>query len=159
MNRSTETPADPRTCPQRRSPRLPASAYVTRKTVHVNWSTHRKQRIFIRPPLAALTFGFMAAHPETLAVCIMPDHVHWLVDTERLTEAVKSAKSITTLLIQRYGRRGKVWQRSFHDRVLRSRDDRRQVARYLVANPVRSGLVREAGRYPWAVVWWNRFGD
>jgi len=106
-----------------------------------------------------MTFGFMAARPETLAVCVMPNHVHWLVDCERVTETVQDVKSITTRLIQNYGRRGKVWQRSFHDRVLRTRDDRRQVAEYLVANPVRAGLVREAGHYPWAVVWWNRFGD
>jgi len=158
MNRTSNDP-DPRTYPQRRNPRLPPSVYATHRTVHVTWTTHRRQRLLASPPLAALTLGVVAARPETLAACIMPDHVHWLLETNRLTDSVNRVKSVTTALFWRQGRDGKIWQRSFYDRVLRSGDDRRRVAEYVVANPVRAGLVSEVDAYPWTVVWWSRFGD
>jgi hypothetical protein len=50
----------------------------------------------------------------------------------------------------------KIWQRSFWDRVTRSSDGLEAVIDYILANPVRAGLVREAGEYPWSVVKWER---
>jgi REP element-mobilizing transposase RayT len=47
-----------------------------------------------------------------------------------------------------------VWAPAFHDRALRRDEDLRGVARYLVLNPVRAGLVRRVGDYPfWDAVW------
>jgi putative transposase len=47
-----------------------------------------------------------------------------------------------------------VWQRGFHDHALRKEEDIVSVARYIVANPVRDGLVRRIGDYPhWDAVW------
>ena len=42
---------------------------------------------------------------------------------------------------------GSPWQRSFHDRALRSEEDVRQVANYILMNPVRAGLVDEPSEY------------
>ena len=47
-----------------------------------------------------------------------------------------------------------VWQQGFHDRALRREDDLVKVARYVVANPLRAGLVRKYGDYPlWDAIW------
>ena len=41
-----------------------------------------------------------------------------------------------------------------HDRALRRDEDLLAVARYIVANPLRAGLVRRVGDYPlWDAVW------
>jgi REP element-mobilizing transposase RayT len=40
-----------------------------------------------------------------------------------------------------------VWQRGFHDRALRRDDDVVAAARYIVANPLRAGLVENVGEY------------
>jgi REP element-mobilizing transposase RayT len=57
-----------------------------------------------------------------------------------------SARQINSLL----GRSGApVWQRGFHDHALRGDEDVRAIARYIVANPLRAGLVRAIGDYPW----------
>jgi REP element-mobilizing transposase RayT len=51
-------------------------------------------------------------------------------------------------------RDAKVWQSGFHDHALRSEDDLRTVARYIVANPLRAGLVHDLRRYPlWNATW------
>jgi REP element-mobilizing transposase RayT len=47
-----------------------------------------------------------------------------------------------------------VWQRGFHDHALRRDEDIVRVARYIVANPLRAGLVSRIGDYPlWDSVW------
>lgn len=62
----------------------------------------------------------------------------------------RSAKQINTLS----GRQGKLWQDGFHDRALRREEDVLPAARYIVANPLRAGLVSRVGDYPlWDSVW------
>lgn len=47
-----------------------------------------------------------------------------------------------------------VWGRGFHDRALRREENLRAVARYIVANPLRAGLVGNVLDYPyWNCVW------
>jgi len=47
-----------------------------------------------------------------------------------------------------------VWQPGFHDHALRKEEDVRAVARYVVANPLRAGLVQRIGDYPhWNAIW------
>ncbi len=89
---------------------------------------------------------------ETLCFTIMPDHCHWLlrlIGTKTLSATLAAMKSITA---HRYG--GPLWQDGFHDRALRSEEDLVSVARYIVANPLRAGLVQRIGDYPhWDAVW------
>ena len=48
------------------------------------------------------------------------------------------------------GRTGtRLWQKGFHDRVLRDSDDTRAVVRYVLENPIRAGLVRQGNEYRW----------
>ena len=87
----------------------------------------------------------------SLCWVVMPDHFHWLFqlghcDLERLLRQVKSrsAKAIN----QRLQRSTRVWQSGYHDRALRREDDVRDFARYIVANPLRAGLVKQLANYP-----------
>ena len=36
----------------------------------------------------------------------------------------------------------------YYERVVRANDDAREIARYIVANPVRGGLVKNPAEYP-----------
>ncbi|MNW20243.1 hypothetical protein D3C71_2205540 [compost metagenome] len=52
------------------------------------------------------------------------------------------------------GRKVTLWQKGFHDRALRREEDLLKVARYVVANPLRAGLVEKLGDYPlWDAIW------
>lgn len=94
---------------------------------------------------------------RTLAYVVMPDHLHWLVEhrTGRLADIVRRIKSRRAIAIHRLsGETGQVWQRGYHDHALRREQDLRVAARYLVANPLRAGLVSKIGDYPlWDAVW------
>jgi REP element-mobilizing transposase RayT len=76
-------------------------------------------------------------------------------DKEGLQTVVQNLKSNTALAIKSLDVGiAQVWARAFHDRALRKDEDIRQVARYIVLNPVRAGLVRRIGDYPyWDAVW------
>ena len=91
-------------------------------------------------------------HSSTLAYVVMPDHLHWLFvlgESQSLSATVAAVKSISARNI---GER--VWQTGFHDYGVRREDDLKRLARYVVANPLRAGLVDEIGAYPhWDAVW------
>ena len=86
-----------------------------------------------------------------------PDHLHWLVELRDHPLAVllrrvkgRSARALNA----RLGRQGPVWQAGYHDRALRQEEDLQCIARYVVANPLRAGLVRRIGDYPlWDAIW------
>jgi len=89
---------------------------------------------------------------DTLAFVVMSNHVHWLVQLKEgtsLGEGVRRFKARVSII---FGAR--VWQRGFHDHALRSDEDVAGIARYVVANPVRAGLVQRVGDYAhWDAVW------
>ncbi len=93
-----------------------------------------------------------------LAWVLMPDHAHWLFELDSnttLSNVVNRLKSASARrLNRRLDRRGPVWAQAFHDRAVREEDDLKTMARYLVANPLRAGLVERLGEYPfWDAVW------
>ena len=88
----------------------------------------------------------------------MPDHAHWLLqlgDTEPLRRVVARLKTVSAERVNACSRRmGAVWSRAYHDRALRADEDMAAVARYIVANPLRAGLGRRVGEYPyWNAIW------
>jgi hypothetical protein len=62
---------------------------------------------------------------------------------------VRLFKSATAAQAARLGLQGRLWQRGFHDRCLTRTDETlADVARYIVKNPVRAGLVQRAEDWP-----------
>lgn len=88
----------------------------------------------------------------TLCFVVMPDHIHWLFDLSgkySLSQTVGMLKSQTARVIGH-----PIWQRGFHDHAVRKEDDTLQIARYLVANPLRAGITKSVRQYPyWYAVW------
>ncbi|HEX5126846.1 MAG TPA: hypothetical protein VFW00_08900 [Rhodocyclaceae bacterium] len=51
-------------------------------------------------------------------------------------------------------RRGPIWNHGFHDHALRAEEDVQTVTRYIIANPLRAGLVEQIGDYAyWNAIW------
>ena len=95
---------------------------------------------------------------ESLAWVVMPDHLHWLIELgdtpmKALRQRINSRSAIAiNKSSDLYN--GKLWQRGFHDRALRREEDMQAIARYIVANPLRAGLVKRIGDYPlWDAIW------
>jgi putative transposase len=99
-----------------------------------------------------------AGAARTLTFVVMPDHLHWLLELaeERdLSTVVGRMKASSARMINRsLESRRQVWQRGFHDHAIRRHEELRRLARYIVYNPVRAGLVDHPRTYPlWDAVW------
>lgn len=113
----------------------------------------RCARLLVQELRAADALGWSASW----AFVVMPDHLHWLVELgdSDLSRLILRVKSCSAIAINRaLGHRGRLWQKGFHDHALRKDEDLQAVARYVVANPVRSGLARSVRDYPhWDARW------
>jgi putative transposase len=118
--------------------------------------THHRARHFRSPDVVARTlmeFLRLAQLEEIsiLAYCFMPDHLHLLVER---THRRADLGTFVRLARQHSGRAhlnvhgALLWQEGYHERALRAQDDERDVARYILHNPVRAGLVRTPRDYP-----------
>ena len=127
----------------------------------VTFVTRRRIPVFRDLYLGRIIVNVMKGEQRsatTLCYVIKPDHVHWLMqlgDSKSLSSVVQTVKSISAHRIKRVGKStGNVWQRGFHDHALRKEEDIRALARYVVANPLRAGLVERIGDHPlWDAVW------
>jgi putative transposase len=95
---------------------------------------------------------------KMLSWVLMPDHAHWLLqlgETDELDIVVNRLKSSSSRLANRVlHRQGMLWAPAYHDHALRAGEDLLNIARYIVANPLRAGLVQRIGDYPfWNAIW------
>ncbi|MDP2171728.1 MAG: transposase [Rhodocyclaceae bacterium] len=94
---------------------------------------------------------------ESMAWVLMPDHLHWLLVLRKgdLASAMRvfKARSARAVNVAR-ACAGALWQPSYFDHGVRDDEDVRGLARYIVANPCRAGLVPRPGDYPhWDAAW------
>jgi putative transposase len=140
-----------------------ARASIPRQIYNVTTATVARASFFLdfqAGCAAARCFenGRLTGDAAMLAWVLMPDHVHWLVQLgghDKLQSVVNRLKSSSAREANRkLGRTGALWQRAFHDHALRSEEDVVAVARYIISNPIRAGLVAHIGDYPfWNAVW------
>ena len=94
---------------------------------------------------------------KSLAWVVMPDHFHWLIELQdaSLATVMRRTKSCSARVINAACKRNNhFWQKGYHDRAIRYDEDLASVARYVVANPLRAGLVQRLGDYPhWDAIW------
>ncbi len=94
---------------------------------------------------------------ESLAWVLMPDHLHWLlvINKTMLSDLMRIFKGTTSSSINKVlNRRGSFWQRGFYDHAIRQNEDLKAAARYIVANPLRAGLVDSIADYShWDASW------
>ena len=126
--------------------------------------THKRQPFFAdfytgRLIVNAMYYRHKTGLVNSLAFVVMPDHVHWLFGLcveHKLANVMQSFKSYTARRVNlRHDRsREAVWQAGYHDHAVRREEDVRDLARYVVENPRRAGLVSKIGDYPlWDAAW------
>ena len=93
-----------------------------------------------------------------LAWVLMPDRWQGLVlmsEGDSLDPLVRRFKGISANAVDpRFRINGWLWGKGYNQRELEREQDLIAVARHLIANPVRAGLARSVGAYPyWDAVW------
>ena len=97
---------------------------------------------------------------QLLCWTLMPDHLHLLLSlghAEPLPKLMQRVKAITSAAadVDTIPRIRRTWMPGFHDHALRREEDIAAVARYVVMNPVRAGLVERTRDYPFRGSIWT----
>jgi len=105
-------------------------------------------------------FFFDGERYHLLAWCVMPNHVHVLIETRpglELGVLLHSWKSWSAHEANKLlGRKGTFWQREYFDRFIRDGEHYENVLRYVENNPVKAGLVHVAEDWPMSSACWQR---
>ncbi len=135
---------------------LKAFDYLGSHRYSLTFCTDRRQQLFTTRDVvdlvltqivrAAVEYQF-----EITTYCFMPDHLHLLVagtaDDSNAKPFIARAKQYSGFHYKR-ARGSKLWQRYGFEHVLRTEELTLVVARYILDNPVRTGLVERVEDYP-----------
>ena len=78
---------------------------------------------------------------------IMPDHIHLFVCGDADFVLSRWVAGLKRVISKALGICGQFWQPTFFDHVLRSEESYTEKWEYVVQNPVRAGLVKEADEW------------
>lgn len=108
------------------------------------------------------------AHYHLHAFCVMPNHVHLLIDQQGIPDppprkdgraytalnlALRLLKSKSGTLCNRIlGRRGDFWQHESYDHVVRDEREFQRILAYIANNPVQAGLVEDWQEWPYLYI-------
>jgi len=142
--------------PERRHIRLARSVYeVAGQPVLITVCTRKRERVLTDEPLSWILEDALRSastdSPMTVFVwCVLPDHLHAVVapvDCGSVIDWVRLLKGRVTAAARKHGLR-RLWQRSFHDHVLRADEAVAEAVKYVLANPVRANLVENWRDWP-----------
>ena len=142
----------------RKNARLPSRFYIGTGKYLVTVCTAQRRRSFVSKDLSQAAIEVLRnVGTDTAflihAYCVMPDHVHVLVEgtasNSSLQKFVSRWKQITGFRFR--DRTGvDLWQKGYFDCVLRRSGDVDPVAWYVWMNPVRAGIVHRPEEYSYS---------
>ena len=139
--------------PKRKSPRIPNYDYSTKNYYFVTICTYNKECIFGNPGIlneyGRIAEAYLLKIPEIYQnfridkYVIMPNHVHVIFDVDdaeqkkSLSYVIGQYKTHVSKEIHKSEVRKNLWQRSFHDHVIRSEQSYKKIWEYIDNNPIK----------------------
>jgi REP element-mobilizing transposase RayT len=138
--------------------RLPAAAYIGQKAYFITLCSANRRKVFTDPKscnyLLQLLKDESAVRGFAIpAYCLMPDHLHLLAHgLQESSDLLSFVKSFRLKSSRAYARNSgnTLWEKKFFDHILRSPISLESVAWYIWMNPIRAGLSKSVGEYPFA---------
>ena len=138
--------------------RLDGISYVGYQRYFLTTCTDRRHKAFLNDQVArdcvaqllrtAASFDFAIA-----AYCFMPNHAHVLAYGTSLKADLRAfVIDFKKRTAHAHSKRmnAKLWQSGYYEHVLRDDEATEAVARYIFENPIRAGLTKTVGEYPYA---------
>ena len=142
--------------PYKPVPRLKGFSYTGLRHYSLTICTHHRSRVFVNREAVDLVVLQLVQTANrfqfaVIAYCFMPDHLHLVVEG---TADYSSVKEFVRVFKQCSSYHWKtsfghvLWQRSYFEHVLRDGESPVKAARYVLANPLRAGMVESVEDYP-----------
>ena len=137
--------------PKRKSPRIPNYDYSTANYYFITICTHEKQCIFGEPgklnwmgqcaEVCLIKISELYPNIRLDKYVVMPNHIHVVFDVQAhgiktdLSVIIGQYKMSVTKRIREKDPNLQVWQRSFHDHVIRNQSRYEKIWNYIEDNP------------------------
>ncbi len=144
----------------------PPNIHETEQSVFLTWRLSSDGPVCLRQPAVADMIveaiqynAHILGHYLLHAFVVMPDHVHLLATPAvALSKLTKSLKGVTAnranAILRLTGR--PFWREESDDRLVRHDREFEKIRSFIEGNPVRAGLVTDAGEYRWSSAGWAR---
>ena len=128
---------------------LKTFSYTGLHRYHLTFCTDNGHRAFISPPpvelvLVQLSRASGEQQFAVIAYCFMPDHVHVLIEGQSedsdCRTFIRKFKQYSGFYYKQQFKQT-LWQRYGFEHILRDDEITTRVAKYIIENPVRAGLV------------------
>ncbi|WP_369982529.1 transposase [Thalassolituus sp.] len=125
----------------------------------LTFTTHKRVEYFAKWENAKLLSQCIESESifkrsNILCWVVMPDHVHILMQLGNSDTTSNYIRRLKAGVKRQLPINDQLWAKGFHDRAIRKESDLLPAARYIVANPLRAGLVKSVKDYPfWNSVW------
>ena len=145
---------------RRRNNRLPGDCYRNPGHVHFTLCTYERRSVFRDNQTTNRVSHILReafALPLRLdAYCFMPDHLHLLVTSLANADPRSALARFKqgSAHAHRLSGGGRLWQRGFHDHVLRPDEELDPTIEYILGHPVRHGLCEDWLEWPYS---WSRW--
>ena len=137
----------------------PPRTYIDYACYHIITRGNRRQNIFKCNDdhvkyLAILKKAKRKYKILLYAYCLMPNHVHLLIEPEEASRISKFmhwlSLGYTMYFNMRYGKDGHLWQGRFKGKPILKGDYLIHCASYIEGNPVRANIVTDMAGYEWS---------
>ena len=93
-----------------------------------------------------LEYRRVAGEIKLFCYCIMPDHLHLLISLgesyqKNLQNFITAFKRYTSRTVKMKFVIKPLWQKNFHEHVVRREESLVKIAKYILNNPVRKGII------------------
>jgi putative transposase len=135
--------------------RLTHPNYLGSRRYFITFCCFERSKIFLDGECCSIFLSILTKQSgaQAFAVpayCLMPDHVHLLMHgletSSDLQKFMKSLKQTSGYYLEKKTK-SPVWQRFFHDHILRPRESSDGVSWYIWMNPVRGGICTDFRDY------------
>ena len=138
--------------------RLENVDYRAGRTYFVTFCAKGRHRAFADELVASIACHWIRHFCEKgwywlYGYAVMPEHVHLVLRVRdrgmHLSRIVGMIKSAITCEVRRVDR-CLMWQRGYHERIVRAHEDCEALVQYVLDNPVRRNLVAPGEQYPFS---------
>jgi putative transposase len=155
--------------PKRKQIHLENYNYSRNEAVYfLTLCTHGKQAYFHKHQVAQYIAdeikhrAYNTGEIIIFAYCIMPDHLHLLFKLNNeygktLQTWIAAFKRYTARLLNQLENITPLWQKNFYEHVVRTDESMKEIAKYIIYNPIRKNMVSDWQEYRFSQINYDAF--
>lgn len=93
---------------------------------------------------------------RVISFVMMPDHFHLIVQLGKKKSLSQAVRSLTNFVFKeyhkRYSKTNKLWQKDFHEYMIKNGKSLENIIEYVIESPLRNGYVKSTNMWPFSIL-------